>query len=1601
MEWRQPRPGRNRNVFKGSFLVSTLLDQHSNRFKSRAAAVKFAKKLFRESQVKSIFGANYFEDSPHLYMWNDDVITKYQRANTMTSHVSRGARESRYDQKVIEDAKNRILNRGEQINLVKPFHDSNPESDSDYYRPSEISRLHRNLDPRIYHSYSTESSLESQNIYRQVNKIYSKHKHLTSMSKSRNHAAIPEEKMDIPEVTQGEYMTGTVTGTMNSQASSAATENSDNGRRWGETAYSYSDNEKQLIEEMKRMKKEHQYILKTYEERINKLMAKMHELRSIAEMLENSSTKSSPYGILPNKANILSIIGSKLDEERKEAGLFGADGDDPPPLPPRPVRGNKIYPNKPIVHTGVIMKHLPWSRIIVNEEGENGPTSIWQSMMEPKIDVEELERLFCATTESLDDISLFDDIYVRRGRPKHQLVNIYEGDKAQRIVAEMRNLRCSLNDLIHSVTVLDSKDLNQESLAQLLDLLCSSRDMEKIVHHVKRKGAAQLDYPEYLISEISKVDHFKERLEFLRFREKLQINLFEIEQQLRELHTACDEICNSLALKNLLGTLLTVGNYLNGGSEKGQADGYNLDILNKLKDVTDKSRRGNLLEFVVKSYCKLYESDVETGCPTRFRLPEPSNMRHAAQVSFEDIHRALNSLRQELHIVKDRIEGVARTDNSNTTYQLKVLSENYFTCAVEVLAEEDRLLEDTKKYFKKTSTYFIHDRKTSPQDFFQIWATFLHDTKFYWKLSHRNLAKLRFEMEFSAKNQMSSTSHHSHHGKYRNEVKKHLSTLEQDRHLNRAQQLKHINNWIESVGKYTEEINSDIPHYNPRSSSTKHDPHSTHRPSSPKPLTSTPPNVHKPLALNHNSPTLAVPPYYGNGNHNYINQESPYDTLTRGNETDDVNKQTSSPPEVAPKKNSNQFSLKSWLKREQTKRNDDNNVNQKQNTPSSTGTLGKIRNSVVNKFSNSKRPLDAQHEVNKPEVDRRLKDSNKNNSSSNPGHQTIVTGNEINVNMVTGPNIYLERNKGDYQGLYFEVPITRDGGFGQNSNPSTLDSTKSRDNSPPKYDYNKEQPFGGQFTSPEKKSVSPHNDVNNNKKSRGIPPETPPKPARAKDRVNMGHSEQTVPHLASTDPQMVVAEAVPVYTAKSTPNYENQTKVDHRSQVLRGHAEPVHSSHKPQLSNSSEVYRNELARKSEMFLKGSSQKTLSPENYRMGSGSKSNSDFSRSPQQHFDGYPARCSASTQNILERQLNHLSPPTMSDPRNMTHRTTQNSSSVTNLIDRFEKSPVQMDSDKQPSMTSTPLTHRRNNQLSPEQDSYQTPHRGRHRDQESYSRSPPRSKSQDRSKPRSRESSQQRYHDRESSHRQQDHRGAQDHRGTQDQHQNQIRKQDSFRQQDEFKQHDYNHNPSEIRSSKTQTYPVPKPRRNQPQVTPNMNQYNQQQYNQNQRYPTSNYQQPSDTQQYHQHFTNKSPPSNHQQIVIHQIPTSHQTPLNHHTQFNHHTPPDLQTPASHKLPTNHQAKANHQTTSNHYSSQPPNQYQIYKATPVTYNKSDQDNTYGFSDHEDNYTDQLRKASKAKSSAVFDRYTNSTTSPQYGRQSGTMAVVKPTVMQPKPMDI
>jgi hypothetical protein len=58
------------------------------------------------------------------------------------------------------------------------------------------------------------------------------------------------------------------------------------------------------------------------------------------------------------------------------------------------------------------------------------------------------------------------------------------------------------------------------------------------------------------------------------------------------------EIKSSELFKKLLCHVLSIGNILNAGTAKGQADGFNLDILSKLSSIKDNTNQKNLVSYI-------------------------------------------------------------------------------------------------------------------------------------------------------------------------------------------------------------------------------------------------------------------------------------------------------------------------------------------------------------------------------------------------------------------------------------------------------------------------------------------------------------------------------------------------------------------------------------------------------------------------------------------------------------------------------------------------------------------------------------------------------------------------------------------------------------------------------------------------------------------------------------------------------------------------------------------------------------------------------------------------------------------------------------------
>jgi len=55
----------------------------------------------------------------------------------------------------------------------------------------------------------------------------------------------------------------------------------------------------------------------------------------------------------------------------------------------------------------------------------------------------------------------------------------------------MKCLRATLTDIVSTVSTLDTSQVNHEGLAELMELLSPSHAIDKILYHVRKKGAGK------------------------------------------------------------------------------------------------------------------------------------------------------------------------------------------------------------------------------------------------------------------------------------------------------------------------------------------------------------------------------------------------------------------------------------------------------------------------------------------------------------------------------------------------------------------------------------------------------------------------------------------------------------------------------------------------------------------------------------------------------------------------------------------------------------------------------------------------------------------------------------------------------------------------------------------------------------------------------------------------------------------------------------------------------------------------------------------------------------------------------------------------------
>mmetsp|Transcript_108931 Transcript_108931/g.243123 ORF Transcript_108931/g.243123 Transcript_108931/m.243123 type:complete len:589 (-) Transcript_108931:28-1794(-) len=427
----------------------------------------------------------------------------------------------------------------------------------------------------------------------------------------------------------------------------------------------------------------------------------------------------------PEKAAEAPQLSSPPPKKGGGPGKGAGKGSPPPPKKGGTPAGKgkaAVEPLKPNVVPRVPLKKLFWTPICLGNAGERG--TVWERIHElgATFDTDELEALFAdqppgggqasaggrrpsASPEKarVEKRRLFEE--QRRRQLWFMLALLPERDTLTRAVAEM-----------------DDEVLQPDKIDLLLSSLPSA-DEESMVRAAQKNitlGEKEVwDIPEDFMMKLIAVPEYALRIRLWGFLNGFDSTLDRLRAAERELRSALEYLQGSERVEKLLALILYVGNYLNGGTSRGRADGFDLDALTKLAKLK-ASHHCTLLDFIV--------GQMEQHCPgTLWQIFGPGQ-------EFERVHLArrhrMAEMEEELSALIGQSDGylekMAKCDSEDD----RALAER----REQLVAKTGHLQKLrasfdgwSKNYSSLCSWFHVDTQKVSMEEFFGIWDNFLTD----------------------------------------------------------------------------------------------------------------------------------------------------------------------------------------------------------------------------------------------------------------------------------------------------------------------------------------------------------------------------------------------------------------------------------------------------------------------------------------------------------------------------------------------------------------------------------------------------------------------------------------------------------------------------------------------------------------------------------------------------------------------------------------------------------------------------------------------------------------------------------------------------------
>jgi len=218
-----------------------------------------------------------------------------------------------------------------------------------------------------------------------------------------------------------------------------------------------------------------------------------------------------------------------------------------------------------------------------------------------KIDEEEFQELFQVEKASESAIKSGPSPFA----PKRGAVRVIDAKRANNGGIILARLKMSHDDMADAVDRINEHALTAEQIENIIEYLPTKDERKALESYMLGHGDAAEKFDalceceKFMVSMMT-VKHAKRKVRALLFKLQFQTCLNDIYNDTVAVEAACDNLCNSVRLRQLMGIVLTFGNRLNtAGNGQTKAGAFTLDSLLKLNQAKAFDKKTTFLHYIV------------------------------------------------------------------------------------------------------------------------------------------------------------------------------------------------------------------------------------------------------------------------------------------------------------------------------------------------------------------------------------------------------------------------------------------------------------------------------------------------------------------------------------------------------------------------------------------------------------------------------------------------------------------------------------------------------------------------------------------------------------------------------------------------------------------------------------------------------------------------------------------------------------------------------------------------------------------------------------------------------------------------------------------